>query len=97
MIKKICVALAVLILSACAVTKEDLKQDHDLVSALRAANQSDRDVATAKQGVKVATAGLATANAALVVAQQNQKKAHANFEALYQPAPPPQPAQPGEK
>lgn len=94
MVKKICVALAVLVLSACAVSKEDIKQDRELVAALRAANQSDREVASAQQGVKMATAGLATANAALALAKQNQQKAHANFEALYQSG---QPADPGKQ
>lgn len=94
MVKKICVCLAVLVLSACAVSKEDIAQERQLVSALRDANQSDRDVVRSEQAVKVAAAALATANASLVVAKQKQEQAHAAFESLYQAAQPAESVQP---
>lgn len=93
-LKQVAVVLAVLVLSACAVTKEDIQQERGQVKALQAANQADRQVIQAQQAVKVAAAGLATANAALALAKQNQQKAHADFEALYSAT---QPVQPGEK
>lgn len=93
-IKQIGVALAVLVLSACAVTKEDIQQERGQVVALKAANKADREVIQAQQTVKVAAAALVTAQAALAVAKQNQQKAHADFEALYQAA---QPADPGKQ
>ena len=93
-IKQLGVALAVLVLSACAVTKEDIQQERGQVVALKAANKADREVIQAQQTVKVAAAALATAQAALAIAKQNQQKAHADFEALYQAA---QPADPGKQ
>lgn len=93
-LKQVAVVLAVLVLSACAVTKEDIQQERGQVTALKAANQSDRVVIQAEQNVKLAAAALATAQAALAVAKQNQTKAHADFEALYQTA---QPAEPGKQ
>ncbi|MBH2948306.1 hypothetical protein I5Q45_04230 [Serratia marcescens] len=96
-IKQIGVVLAVLVLSACAVTKEDIQQERGQVMALKAANKADREVIQAQQTVKVAAAALATAQAALAVVKQNQQKAHADFEALYQSAQPTPPAEPGKQ
>lgn len=95
--KQIAVALAVLVLSACAVTKEDIQQERGQVVALKAANKADREVIQAQQTVKVAAAALAAAQASLAVAKQNQKKAHADFESLYTAAQPTPPAEPGKQ
>lgn len=95
--KQVAVVLAVLVLSACAVTKEDVQQERGQVTALKAANKADRQVIQAEQTVKVAAAALAAAQASLVVAKQNQKKAHADFESLYTTAQPTPPAGPGKQ
>ncbi|MFV0261397.1 MAG: hypothetical protein ACK5JN_03010 [Kluyvera sp.] len=86
------------ILSACSVTQDQLKQEHDLVSALREVNKADREVSRQEQAVKLSGASLAAANVALVKAKQDQQKARDNFNNMYSasqvtPEPSPQPAQ----
>lgn len=79
----VAVVIAGIFLSACSVSQAQLSQEHDLVSALRSVNKADREVTRQESMVKVSTANLAAADAALAKAKQNQQTARDNFNELY--------------
>lgn len=82
------VLVAMFILSACSVSKEQIQQEQALNQALHKVNQADRDVTRCQAAVKASTTALAAANVALAKAKQDQKTARANFESLYGMTPP---------